>query len=124
MENEVLKNLHKICDSGVGTVYASDDVFTTVVGMTVFEVDGVAALADVSTGEAQSRMGVKNLARCMRFDFEENTLTVTLSLILTFGCNLPEVCSKVQNKVISAVCDMIGYEVRRVNIGIADVKMK
>ena len=124
MENEVLKNLHKICESGVGTVYASDDVFTTVVGMTALEVEGVLALADMSSGEAQSRVGLKALARCMRFDFEENTLTVTLSLILAFGYNLPEVCAKVQSKIISAVSDMIGYEAKRVNIGIADVKMK
>ena len=124
MDNETLNNLHRICENELGAVFAADDVFTTVVGMAASEVEGVFALADLSTGEAQAKLGVKAMSRCMDFDFDDNTISVTLSLIISFGYNLPEVCGKVQSKVIGAVTDIIGYEAKSVNIGIADIKLK
>lgn len=124
MENELLKTMHRIDEKAYAAVYVADDVFTTIIGMSATEVDGVYSLADLSTDEAQAKLSLRSFSRCMRLEFNEDRITVTLALTIAYGYNLPEVCAAVQGKVICGISNMIGYTVERVNIKVADVMMR
>lgn len=125
MENELLKSVHKVYESAKsGTVYATDDVFVTVVGMAASDVEGVLGLSDLNTGEPCSKLTVRNLGKCLRLDFGPEQPAVILGIIVGAGYNLLEVSHGVQNKVLAAVRDMIGFELAQVNIQISDVRSK
>ena len=125
MDNELLKTVHRIYEKDpVATVYAADDVFVTVVGMAASDVEGVLGLSDLNTGELQTKLNIKTLARCLRFDFSEEQTSVLIGLIIEAGSNLLKVSEAVQIKVMSSVKDYIGTELDRVNIQISDVRTK
>ena len=125
MDNELLKTVHRIYEKDpVATVYAADDVFVTVVGMAASDVEGVLGLSDLNTGELQTKLNIKTLSRCLRFDFSEEQTSVLIGLIIEAGSNLLKVSEAVQIKVMSSVKDYIGTELDRVNIQISDVRTK
>ncbi|MBO4872091.1 MAG: Asp23/Gls24 family envelope stress response protein [Lachnospiraceae bacterium] len=124
MENELLKSIHKIYENDRTTVYAADDVFITVVGMAASDVEGVLSLSDLNTGEICLKPTVRNLSKCLRFDFSSDQITVLIGIVVEAGSNLLAVSTAVQNKVLNAVRDIIGCTLSRVNIQISDVRSK
>ena len=125
MDNELLKSVHVVAElSNSGTVYAADDVFATIVGLNASDVDGVLGLSDLNTGELITKINNKSLGKALRFDFAENAVSVLVGIIVTAGSNLLGVSRAVQNKVASAVQDMIGITLAAVNIQISDVRSR
>ena len=124
MENESAKSMHKVDEVGdKAAVYVTDNVFHTIIGLAVSEVNGVHSLADWSTQEALTKQSQRTFSRCMKLAFAEQEVDVSLCLNVAFGCNIPEVASNVQHKVDAVISDMIGYTVGQINITVADVVM-
>ena len=116
--------MHKVDEiPDEAAVYVTDNVFNTIIGLAVSEVEGVHSLADYSTQEALTKQSQRTFNRCSKLDFGDNEVDVSLSLNIVYGSNIPEVANGVQNKVIAVISDMIGYTVRHININIADVVM-
>ena len=106
------------------TVYASDNVFLTVAGLSAAEIEGIYSFADYNNGDVIPLQNVKAFSRAIRLDFtEDNVVSLRVSLILRFGYTIPEVSSRLQEKVMSEIFNMIGCHVAFVNIRIADVRM-
>ena len=124
MENESAKSVHKVDETeGRSAVYVTDNVFNTIIGLAVSEVDGVHSLADWSTQEALTKQSQRTFSRCMKLAFAEQEVDVSLCLNIAFGSNIPEVAAHVQHKVDAVISDMIGYTVGQINITVADVVM-
>ena len=124
MENELSKSMHKVDEiNGEASVFATDNVFSTIIGLAVGEVGGVHSLADFNTQEALTKQSQRTFNRCTKLDFGENEVDVSLCLNIAFGSNIPEVSAAVQSKVAAAITDMIGYSVKKINITVADVVM-
>ena len=124
MENELAKSMHKVDEiPDEAAVYVTDNVFNTIIGLAISEVDGVHSLADYATEEALTKQSQRTFNRCSKLDFGENEVDVSLWLNIAYGSNVPEVTNNVQNKVISVISDMIGYTVGQLNITVADVVM-
>ena len=87
------------------------------------EVDGVAAMAGDVQKELVSKLGMKVLSKGVRIAFEDSGIRVDLSIILEYGCSIPEVTAAVQERVKSSIETMTGLKVVDVNIRVADVKI-
>ncbi len=124
MENESAKSMHKVDEiEDKVSVFVTDNVFNTIIGLAVSEVNGVHSLADWSTQEALTKQSQRTFSRCMKLDFGEQEVNVSLCLNIAFGSNIPEVAANVQHKVDAVISDMIGYTVGQINITVADVVM-
>lgn len=124
MENELAKSMHKVDEiEEQASVYVTDNVFNTIIGLAVSEVRGVHSLADFATQEALTKQSQRTFSRCMKLDFGEQEVNVSLCMNIAFGCNVPEVASGVQSRIAAVISDMIGYTVGRINITVADVIM-
>lgn len=124
MENELAKSMHKVDEiEEQASVYVTDNVFNTIIGLAVSEVHGVHSLADLATQEALTKQSQRTFSRCMKLDFGEQEVNVSLCMNIAFGCNVPEVASGVQSRIAAVISDMIGYTVGRINITVADVIM-
>lgn len=111
-------------DEKKGTVHVADDVVAIIAGLAATEVKGVAAMAGNITNELMSKVGRKNLAKGVKVTVNGKRVKVALAIMMEYGYNIPGTCSKVQERVKSAVENMTGLTVTDVDIRIASVDMK
>ena len=121
MANERENNTnYTIYENGpLGEVQIANEVVAIIAGIAATEVDGVAAMA----GELVSKLGMKVLSKGVRIAFEDSGIRVDLSIILEYGCSIPEVTAAVQERVKNSIETMTGLKVVDVNIRVADVKI-
>ena len=118
------RTTYKLQDvGGIGEVKIADEVVTVIAGLAATEVEGVASMEGNITNELVSKLGVKNLSKGVVVTVEEKNVSVQISLIIEYGCSVPVVTAKVQERVKSAIENMTGLEVTEVKITVAGVNM-
>ena len=113
----------KIKSDQVGDVRVADEVVAIIAGLATTEVEGVSSMAGNITNEIVSKLGMKNLSKGILVEVMENEVKVDVAINISYGYSIPEVSSKVQDKVKTAIENMTGLEVADVNIRIASVDM-
>ena len=111
--------IHKKVD--LGEIIISEEVVAIIAGLAATEVEGVDSMAGNITKELVARLGMSYLSRGVKVSVENNTVRADLALILKYGCEIPEVSKKVQEKVKSAIETMTGLTVEEVNVTIAGI---
>jgi len=118
------RTTYKLQDvGGIGEVKIADEVVTVIAGLAATEVEGVASMEGNITNELVSKLGVKNLSKGVMVTVEGKNVSVQISLIIEYGCSVPVVTAKVQERVKSAIENMTGLEVTEVKITVAGVNM-
>ena len=107
----------------IGTVKIADDVVALIAAFAAMEVEGVSGMAGGLTMDAVSRGGMKRLGKTVKVEISGDGVSADLSIELVDGYSIPETCSKVQNRVRTAIQNMTGLEVLDVNIRVAGIKM-
>ncbi len=123
MEREIdKKNVVLQNDENKGQVQIADDVVAMIASLAATEVKGVHALSGNITNELMSKVGVKKLTKGVKVEVVENNVTINLAVTMEYGYNIPSTCTKVQDKVKTAVENMTGLNCTDVNIRIIGVK--
>ena len=118
------RTTYKIQDlGGIGEVQIADEVVAIIAGLAATEVEGVASMAGNITNEIVSRLGMKNLSKGIQIEIADNEVVVDVALNIAYGYSIPEVSTKVQEKVKSAIETMTGLSVATINVRIASVDM-
>ena len=107
----------------IGTGKIGDDVVALIAAFAAMEVEGVSGMAGGLTMDAVSRGGMKRLGKTVKVEISGDGVSADLSIELVYGYSIPETCSKVQNRVRTAIENMTGLEVLDVNIRVAGIKM-
>ena len=107
----------------IGTVKIADDVVALIAAFAAMEVEGVSGMAGGITMDAVSRGGMKRLGKTVKVEISGDGVSADLSIELVYGYSIPETCSKVQNRVRTAIENMTGLKVLDVNIRVAGIKM-
>ena len=118
------RKAYMIKDDNLGEVRIADEVVAIIAGLAAIEVEGVSSMAGNITNELVSKLGMKNLSKGIKVEVQENVVKVDVALNIRFGYGIPEVSSKVQERVKSAVENMTGLEVSSINVRIAGVNME
>ena len=113
----------KIKSDQVGDVRVADEVVAIIAGLATTEVEGVSSMAGNITNEIVSKLGMKNLSKGILVEVMENEVNVVVAINISYGYSIPEVSSKVQDKVKTAIENMTGLNVAVVNVRIASVDM-
>ena len=113
----------KIKSDQVGDVRVADEVVAIIAGLATTEVEGVSSMAGNITNEIVSKLGMKNLSKGILVEVVENEVKVDVAINISYGYSIPEVSSKVQDKVKTAIENMTGLNVAVVNVRIASVDM-
>ncbi len=111
-------------ENTIGTVQIADDVVAIIAGIAATEVEGVASMAGNLTRELIAKLGVKNLSKGVKVEVTDSEVSVEVTLNVDYGYNVPEVSTKVQDKVKTAIENMTGLTVSEVNVKIAGVAME
>lgn len=123
MSNEVTHTNTIETEGGFGEVKIADEVVAIIAGLAASEVKGVASMAGNVTRDLIEKLGVKSLSKGVKVQVEEGKVKVAMNINIDYGYNVPETCTKIQDKVKTAIETMTGLEVSEVNIKIASVVM-
>lgn len=123
MSNEVSHTNTIETEGSFGEVKIADEVVAIIAGLAASEVKGVASMAGNVTRDLIEKLGVKSLSKGVKVQVEEGKVKVAMNINLNYGFNVPDTCTKIQDKVQTAIETMTGLEVAEVNIKIAGVVM-
>ncbi len=113
----------KIKEDKLGAVKIADEVVAIIAGLAATEVEGVSSMAGNITNEIVSRLGMKNLSKGIVVEVLDNEVKVDVAINIAYGYSIPDVSTKVQEKVKNAIENMTGLTVAIVNVRIASVDM-
>lgn len=117
------RKAYTIRDDDLGTVNIAEEVVAIIAGLAATEVEGVSSMAGNITNELVSKLGMKNLSKGIRIALSDGVVGVDVALNIAFGYAIPDVSTKVQEKVKTAIENMTGLTVSRVDVRIASVEM-
>lgn len=123
-EAEPKNVIHLNSNGKKGDVQIADEVIAVIAGLAATEVKGVAAMAGNITNEIMSKVGRKNLSKGVKISVSGKRVKIALAIMMEYGYNIPGTCSKVQDRVKTAVENMTGLTVTDVDIRIASVEMQ
>ncbi len=117
------RNTINIKSDESGEIKVADEVVAIIAGLATTEVDGVSSMAGNITNEIVSRLGMKSLSKGIQVEVEDNEVVVDVAINIAYGYSIPEVSTKVQEKVKSTIETMTGLSVATINVRIASVDM-
>lgn len=117
------RKIIQIKSDQLGEVKIADEVVAIVAGLAATEVDGVSSMAGNITNEIVSKLGMRNLSKGIQVEATDDEIKVSVAINIAYGYNIPDVSTKVQDKVASAIENMTGLHVAEVNVRIASVDM-
>ena len=117
------RNTINIKSDESGEIKVADEVVAIIAGLAATEVEGVSSMAGNITNEIVSRLGMKNLSKGIQIEIADNEVVVDVALNIAYGYSIPEVSTKVQEKVKSAIETMPRLSVATINVRIASVDM-
>ena len=122
LENKEEVNTEEVTGEGI---QIADDVVAIIAGKAVSEVSGVAGMAGgFAGGITEVLSGKKNLSKGIKVDITEKDAKIDVNIIVEYGVRIPDVAWVLQNKVKTAVEDMTGLNVVKVNIHVQGVKVE
>jgi uncharacterized alkaline shock family protein YloU len=107
-------------DENLGKVTIAPNVLVTIVQKTTAAEPGVAQLYDSIPG-VKRLLGFHTVGRGVEVSVTDNMVTVDVYLIARRAVDLLQMGRSLQNQITSAIQDIVGMEVREVNIHIEDI---
>ena len=116
------KNTAEKYSDAIGTVQIADDVVALIAAFAAMEVEGVSGMAGGIDMDTVSKGGMKKLGKTVKVEVSQEGVKADLAIDLVYGYSIPETCSKVENRVRTAIENMTGLEVKDVNIRVAGIR--
>ena len=113
-----------IVEEQKGTITFANEVVSTIVGIAACEIEGVAGMSGGLKDGIVDLLGKKNLSKGVKITLKDDTVVADVQIVVDYGVKVPEVCTKIQESVISAVETMTGLKVAAVNVLVQDLKLK
>ena len=113
--NDVSKKVEK-------SLHISQDVIAQIVTNSVNEIEGVYGIAPVMKTPRQHWFRQENFGN-IRIGLVDDVLSVSIGIILCRGAKAVSVAEEIQDKVKSAVQNMLGLTVAKVNVTVCGVDL-
>lgn len=124
MSEQNIRENEQIYETKIGEVQIADEVVTIIAGLAATEVEGVVSLAGNITNDKVGKKGIKNLAKGVKVDVLQGSVSVEISMLMKYGYSIPDVTQKVQDKVKTAIENMTGLQVTDVNVRVVGVEIE
>ena len=104
-----------------GNVMISEDVIEAIVTETISEVEGIQGLSVKPGADIADLIG-KNWGKGMKIAIaEDNTLTISCNVIITYGNSVIQVAKNAQEAIAAAVENAAGVKVTEVNVNVCGI---
>ncbi|MDD4067129.1 MAG: Asp23/Gls24 family envelope stress response protein [Clostridia bacterium] len=125
-ENQIISanSIDENNENDINGVKIANEVVAIIAGVATSEVVGVAGMSGGIVGGISEMLGKKNFSKGIKVDVEENDAIIEIYIIVDYGVRIPDVAWNLQNKVKTAVEEMTGLNVLKVNIHVQGVKVE
>ena len=106
-----------------GNIKISEEVVATITEIAAKEICGVCGTSSSLAGEIKHKLGKNSYGKGVKVTFNEETVTIDVSLTAKFGIRIPEVAWEVQENVKKQVESMTGLSVEKINVHIGGVNV-
>ena len=122
---EKVSLVENILNEEEDNINISEEVITTISGIAVSEISGVAEMAGgITGGITEVLSGKKNLSKGIKADVAGNNVKIDVNIIVNYGVRIPDVAFDIQNKVKQTVENMTGLKVNEVNVHVQGVNVE
>lgn len=106
-----------------GAIQIAENVFASIIKNYTMEITEVMKFASASViGNLAEMIGKKNTNKPVQVDIDEtDQVTVTVNVVLKFGCHVPTIAEKIQKTISKKVEELTGKEVVKVNVRVVDL---
>ena len=105
-----------------GSLKISEEVISTIAGMTAGEINGVAGLSLRPNPDIRGILhNRKSVSKAIRLEMKDGEATIDVFVNLYLGVKIPDVAAEIQSRVKDAVQNMTGITVSKVNVHVAGV---
>ena len=120
--NENVNLVENILNEEEDNINIAEEVITTIAGIAVSEISGVAEMAGgIAGGITEVLSGKKNLSKGIKAETDGNNVKIDVNIIVNYGVRIPDVAFDIQNKVKQSVETMTGLKVNEVNVHVQGV---
>ena len=121
--NENVNLVENILNEEEDNINIAEEVITTIAGIAVSEISGVAEMAGgIAGGITEVLSGKKNLSKGIKAETDGNNVKIDVNIIVNYGVRIPDVAFDIQNKVKQSVETMTGLKVNEVNVHVQGVR--
>ena len=114
----------KFNPDNAGSLKITEEVVAIIAGVAATEVPGVAGMSGGIAGGIAEMLGRKNLSKGVKVEVGEKQAAIDLFIVVDYGCRIPEISWKIQEKVKNAVETMTGLNAIEVNIHVQGVNFE
>lgn len=107
----------------LGNVQIHQSVIATIARLTAMKIPGVVEMSGGLVDGLAGMIGKKSVDRGIRVEFEENSVTIELHVIMEYGVRIPHVAWKIQTEIRQAVEQMTGKPVKAVQVVVQGVRL-
>ncbi len=109
----------------IGKIDISNEYFESLVGNTVVNCFGVAAMAEVDVAQGfLNKLLKRENNKGIRIKYQKSKLTIELHIIVHHGTNIPAIVKSIIHKVRYTVEEATGISVARVNVFVDSMTVK
>ena len=109
--------------NNTGNINISEEVIAVVAGVAASEVKGVAGMNASIAGGLADLFGKKNYAKGVKVELSEECVKISVSIIVDYGCNIPDVSWEVQEKIKREVENMTSMNVTAVDVYVEGISL-
>ena len=110
--------------SGLGKINIREEVIATVCGVAATECYGLVGMAPRSVQEELTDLlRRENFEKGVDIQFNEDSISVQLYIVVEYGVKISEVARNVQERVKYAVETLLGLRVDRINVKVQSVRV-
>lgn len=103
------------------SIKIADDVIKCIAALAATDIDGVSGMAGNATNELIAKLGGKTLEKGVKMNVSGDDVKLALSVVISYGHNIPDVSRKIQDKVRNTIENMTGLTVSEIDVNIAGI---
>ena len=104
-----------------GSIHISEEVIVSLVKTTVSEIEGVSGLSNAAGAELAELIGIKTVSKGVKVSFADETIVVDVIINVSYGSSIVAVAKEVQDKLLSTVQSVTGFDKAKVNVHVAGI---
>lgn len=105
----------------LGKVTIAPGVLLTIVRLTTLSIPGATRMSSSLTGSVTRFLGRAHISEGVRIEVEDDVVSVDLHIIAEPDVNMLKLGRTIQAEVARAISDMVGMEVKQINVHIDNV---
>jgi len=107
----------------LGKVIIAPSVLVTIARLTALSISGVVRMSPAWTDSMGRLLRRRAPGEGVKIEVEDNAVSVDLYIVVEQGVNMLKLSQDIQAEVSRAIHDMVGMDVKEINIHIQDVEI-